>query len=172
MPIPTDRCELTDLVRASYEKLRAELDEAGPRAGSLPCVEDWSVKDLLAVRAWWPEQVIEWIEAGRRGESPVVPAPGYRWNETPRLNAAIVRRARHESYRSLRSRLERGYERVMATMDSLDDDELLGVGVFGWAGKYPISRWISINTARQYTTARSFVRRALRESRGTRERPG
>jgi hypothetical protein len=51
----------------------------------------------------------------------------------------------------------------MATIASLDDRQLLGVGTFAWAGKYPVSRWLSINTARQYTTARSFVRRALRD---------
>jgi hypothetical protein len=52
---------------------------------------------------------------------------------------------------------------VLATIDGLDDTQLLEVGVFEWAGRYPISRWISLNTARQYTTARTFIRRALRE---------
>lgn len=132
-------------------------------AGSLACVDDWTVKDLLAVRVWWTENVIDWIEAGQRGEVPLTPAEGYRWKETPRLNADIVRKSRRESYRSLRKRLERGYERVMRTIDKLDDRELLGVGVYEWAGRYPLSRWLSINTARQYTTARTYVRRALRE---------
>ena len=166
MAIPTTRIELTDLVRASYEKLHSELDEAGPRAARLACVDDWTVKDLLAVRAWWTERVIDWVEAGRRSEVPIVPAEGYRWSETPRLNADIVKQARRDSYDSIRARLERGYRRVMRTIDLLDDHELLDVGVFAWAGKYPISRWISINTARQYTTARTFIRRALRESQG------
>ena len=166
MPIPITRAELTDLTHSTYEKLRAELEAAGARVGSLPCVDDWSVKELLAVRAWWTENVVDWIEAGRRGETPVTPAEGYAWSETPRLNADVVKAARRESYRSVRARLERGFERVMRTIDSLDDRELLDVGVFGWAGKYPISRWISINTARQYATARTFIRRALRERRG------
>jgi hypothetical protein len=166
MPIPRTRAELTDLTRSAFEKLRAELETAGGRAGSIPCVDDWTVKDLLAVRAWWTERVIDWIEAGRRGETPITPAKGYRWSETPRLNADVVRAARRESYASLRARLERGFERVLRTIDSLDDRELLGVGAFAWAGKYPLSRWISINTARQYVTARTFIRRALREHRG------
>ena len=166
MTIPNTRAELTDLTSTTFKKLKAELDAAGPRAGSLSCVDDWSVKDLLAVRAWWTENVVEWVEAGRRGETPFTPAQGYRWNETPRLNADIVKAARRQSYRSVRTRLERGFERVMHTIDVLDDTELLGVGVYAWAGKYPISRWISINTARQYTTARTFVRRALREHHG------
>ena len=166
MPIPRTRNELTDYVQSTYEKLHAELDAAGPRLGSMPCVDDWRVKDLLAVRVWWTEHVIDWVEAGKRGEKPVTPAPGYRWKETPRLNADVVKKCRRESYRSLRGRLERGYRRVMRAIDSLDDHELLDAGVFAWAGSYPVSRWISINTARQYATARTFIRRALREHRG------
>jgi len=167
MPIPTTRAELEHLTRSSFEALQAELAEAGARAGGIPCVDGWSVKDLLAVRAWWTEHVVDWIEAGRRGDRPIIPAAGYKWNETPRLNADVVRATRGESYRSVRARLERGFERVMRTIDSLDDRQLLDAGVFGWAGNHPVSRWISLNTARQYTTARTFVRRALRERRGS-----
>jgi hypothetical protein len=163
MPIPKTREELTDSVHSTFEKLRAELDAAGSRVGNLPCIDDWSVKDLLAVRAWWTHRVIDWVDAGRRGEYPITPADGYRWKETPRLNADVVRKSRRESYRSVRERLERGFERVLPTIESLNDHELLEIGAFPWAGKYPISRWISINTARQYTTARTFIRRALRE---------
>lgn len=163
MPIPRTRTELTNYVCSTFDKLQAELDAAGPRIGSLHCVDEWSVRELLAVRAWWTERVIDWIEAGMRGERPVTPAEGYRWKETPRLNADIVSMAKRESYRSIRNRLESGYERVMRTIDSLDDRELLEAGVFSWAGSYPISRWISINTARQYTTARAFIRKALRK---------
>ncbi len=164
MPIPRTRDELIEQIESSFARLQAELDAAGPRAGSLHCVDNWSVRDLLAVRVWWTENVVDWIEAGRRGESPVTPAQGYRWRETPRLNNDIVKRARRMSFRSLRARLLGGYERVMALIEALDDRELLDVGTFEWAGNYPVSRWLSINTARQYTTARSFVRKARREA--------
>ncbi len=66
--------------------------------------------------------------------------------------------------------LQKGFDRVMMVIDKLDDEELLRPGVFAWAGKWPIARWISINTARQYTTARTFIRRALREQKPN--RPG
>jgi len=166
MPIPKTRAELTSQARSSFAKLQAELDAAGSGIAELPCVDDWSVKDLLAVRAWWTEHVIDWVEAGKRGEMPITPAPGYRWNETPRLNADVVTENRQTPYRSIRTRLDQGYRRVMDAIDSLDDTELLEAGVFSWAGKYPISRWISINTTRQYLTARTYIRRAIREGRG------
>ena len=165
MPIPKTRAELTSQARSSYEKLRAELDAAGSGVAKLPCVDDWSVKDSLAVRAWWTEHVIDWVEAGKRGERPVTPAPGYRWKDTPRLNADVVMEYGQWTYRLIRVKLEQGFQRVMDTIDSLDDKALLEVGVFQWAGNYPISRWISINTTRQYLTARTYIRRALRENR-------
>jgi hypothetical protein len=163
MPIPKTREELLELVRSSFAKLSRELDEAGPKVAQLVCVDDWTVKDLLAVRVWWTESVLDWIDAGRRGESLTLPAPGYTWRETPRLNADVVEAARSESFRAIRDRLEKGSSRVLATIDALDDTELLRVGVFDWADKWPVARWISVNTARQYTTARTFIRRALRE---------
>lgn len=166
MPIPKTRRELTDQVQTTFEKLRAELEAAGGTVGKVHCVDDWSIKDLLAVRGWWTEKVIDWIEAGKRGEIPVTPAEGYRWKETPSLNAEIVKKSQRASYRSIRSRLDRSFARVVPTIDSLSDRELLVIGIFAWAGNYPISRWISINTARQYTTARTLIRKALRKRRG------
>ncbi len=165
MPIPKKRSELTDLVTTAASKLLRELDEAGPEIGRLRCVDDWTVKDLLVVRAWWTESVLSWIEAGKRGESFSLPAHGYRWTETPRLNSDLVAAARRESYSDVRRRLEEGSQKVLATIEALDDRQLLETGVFAWAGKWPLSRWISINTARQYTTARTYVRRAIRSQR-------
>jgi hypothetical protein len=163
MPIPKTRTELVELITTSYSKLRTELKNVDPEIAELPCVDEWRVKDLLAVRAWWTERLVDWIEAGRSGKSPITPAKGYGWTETPRLNRDLVETARKESYQTIQKRLERGFNRVLITIDALDDRELLEVGVFKWAGKWPISRWISINTARQYTTARTYIRRALRQ---------
>ena len=162
MPIPTTRAELLGMVTASFEKLNAELAKVTPSLANSECVDDWSIKDLLAVRAWWTESVLDWIDAGRRGEKPVTPAPGFGWSETPKLNAHIVKRAKKQSYKKVRSQIEQSYARLLSTIDELNDHELLDVGVFKWAGTYPVSRWLSINTARQYTTARTYIRRALK----------
>lgn len=162
MPKPTTRIELIQLVETSYAKLRQELDSVEPSLAAQRCIDDWSVKDLLAVRVWWTENVVAWIEAGRRGEMPDVPAPGYGWRDTPRLNAEIVQAALDEPFTNVCKRLQLGFERVCAVIEALSDRELLEPWVFAWAGKNPISRWISINTVRQYTTARTYIRRARR----------
>ena len=152
------------MTRANFEKLRLVIDQAGSHLASLPCTDEWNAKELLAVRAWWTEAVIEWVHLGRKGKSPITPAEGYRWNETPRLNNDIARSAKRMSFKSIVKRLDDGFAELMLLIDSLDDRELLEVGTFEWAGKYPIARWLSLNTSRQYTTARAFIRKAMRES--------
>jgi len=164
MPIPTTRAELADLVTTTWSKLAADLERVDVEIAEAVCVDEWTVREMLSVRVWWTESVLDWVDAGKRGEHPVTPAPGYEWRETPRLNADIVEESRGLSFETLVERLTAGAERVLALVDSLDDHELLDRGHFEWAGSYPIARWISINTARQYTTARTYVRRALRES--------
>jgi hypothetical protein len=165
MPIPTTRAELVEQVSSAYVKLREELASAGPEISELECVDDWTVKEVIAVRSWWTNAVVDWVEAGREGRTLSLPAEGFRWNETPRLNRRIVADASEQDYELTIRRFEIGFERVIACIEALSDRELLEPGAFAWAGKWPISRWISINTARQYVTARTFVRRAIR-SRG------
>ncbi len=69
---------------------------------------------------------------------------------------------------SFRRRLEKGYERVMATIDWPNDRQLLEAGIFGLAGKRPVARRLSINSGRRYTMAWTAIRRAMRQ----RERAG
>ena len=172
MPGPTTRAELLDLIASSYAKLRDEIDAAEPRAASLICFpeQDWTLHDVLAVRAWWTESVIEWIEAGRRGETFETPAPGFSWHETPELNARSVaaersraRRGKKAAFASLLERLDAGVEHLRALVAELAEDELFDKGHFAWAGNWPVARWTRVNTARQYQTARSALRKALRE---------
>ena len=59
MPIPRTRTELVKQITTTYEQLQVELERVGPREARLPCVDDWTVKDLLAVRAWWDEGFVK-----------------------------------------------------------------------------------------------------------------
>ena len=166
MAIPSTRQELLRAVTDAYSRLHEELRLSGTDLAYTVCVDQWTVKDLLAVRVWWTEHVLAWIEAGCRGECPELPAPGYRWHETPRLNAEVVREAETEEYEAIVRRLDAGYRRVLEIIDALADHGLLDTGVYRWAGKWPVCRWISINTARQYSTARTYVRRVRRDRGG------
>lgn len=163
MPIPQTRQELVDQIETAFAKLNAELLDIDVELADRICVDDWSIKDLLAVRLWWTRNVLNWVEKGQQGKVPVTPAKGYRWHETPRLNDAVVRNSQGRSFKSIVSGLRRQYTRLLATIEDLNDHQLLEKGVYKWAGNYPIARWLSINTTRQYQTARTYIRRVKRQ---------
>ena len=162
MPIPQNRNDLNEQLADSIAKLDLVLRQLDETHAQQTCVDGWSVRDLLAVRVWWSEQVLAWVLAGRNGQVPDTPAPGYSWRDTPQLNEAIIQNTKARTVRTLVARLRRAQQAVQQLIDQLDDDELLSVGRFEWAGKHPVSRWLSINTVRQYETARTHLRRVVR----------
>ena len=64
--------------------LIAEVDRERPGA-----CEQWSVKDLLAHLDAWHELFLGWEAEGSDGGKPAMPAPGFTWAQTPKLNADI-----------------------------------------------------------------------------------
>ena len=57
--------------------------------------ENWNIRDMMAHIHEWHNMVLKWHSEGQKG-SVEMPAPGYKWSETPRLNHDI-----YEEYRSL-----------------------------------------------------------------------
>ena len=162
MPIPTSRTDLVTSIETEFRKLSDAIEAAGPECAHTVCIDDWTLNDLLAVRVWWSRHVIDWVIAGLNGDQPVVPAPGYKWNETPRLNADVIAENRGMTFDQLVEQLRVAYRRVLDMIEQLDDGQLMGAGTFAWAGKWPVARWISIGTTRQYTSARTAIRRMVR----------
>ena len=163
--IPKSRDELINIIQINFDKLISDLDDYGPKVSKLKTENNWTVKELLGIRAWWTSAVVKWVRDGKKGKHPVTPAKGYSWKETPRLNDDIANERKKDSYEAIRKKLKREHTVLLKTTDSLSEHELMNQGVFEWAGdKWPVSRWLSVNTARQYTTARKFVRKAIKEA--------
>ncbi len=160
--VPRTRKQLLDVVKTGYGELQSELAEGGPRLGNVVCVDDWTVREVLALRCWWSEAVVSWIRTARDGGELDLPAPGFKWNETPRLNAGIARRAKRESYLSVKRRLDKAFRNVLVLIAELSDRELCKPGVLSRTVKCPACQLIALNTARQYRTARTFIRRTLK----------
>jgi|GEM_PF-706937 hypothetical protein len=162
--VPRTREQLVHFVTSTSAELQAELELelGGPQLADIVCVDDWTVKELLAVRGWWSEAVVSWFRTAREGGKLDLPAPGFKWNETPKLNNGIAKRAQSESYSSVRQRLGNAYEDVLRLIGEMDDHELCDPDAFNWTGKNGACGLINLNTARQYRTAQTYVKHALK----------
>ena len=125
------REELVSELDSAYSKLEALLDGvAEADAFDAVAVDAWTVHDVLAVRVWWAEAVAEWIGAGLRDEAPQTPAAGYKWTQTPALNQSVVDASIDIPAQELRDRLGAAVAMLRNYIETLDDDQLLSVGVF------------------------------------------
>ncbi len=118
--------------------------------------DGWTIRDLLAHLTEWEQMFLTWYRTGCEGASPVLPAPGFKWNETPRLNRAIWRKHRHKSVSRVRNDFERRTAKSGARR-AVSEDELLVPGCFAWTGEHPLATYLApIHAAITASARRSF----------------
>ena len=124
--------------------------------------DGWTIKDLCAHLTEWEQMLLRWHREGREGREPAVPAAGYKWNETPRLNKAIWRKHRNTSWRKVREEFDSSYEEVLNLARQLEEHELLTPGFFPWTKKLPLMTYVFANTRSHCRTAVKLLKRWLR----------
>jgi hypothetical protein len=108
--------------------------------------------------------LLRWIADDRAGRTPKLPAPGFKWNQTPALNREIQRRFARRSAARLAAEFESTYAEALALVQGLSEAELLEPGRFAWTGKLPLASYVAPNTCSHYAAARKILTRWLRAS--------
>jgi hypothetical protein len=107
-----------------------------------------------------------WHEDGLRGVTPQMPAPGYKWSETPRLNRAIWQKHRARSRAAILADFDSGYTRIVQIVKALSPEQLLESGHYEWTGQHPLTTYIGPNTASHYRFAIKVIKRWLKGTTG------
>lgn len=151
------------LGRADAEKRRFDvLVDAVPaprRAEPGVWGDGWSLTDLLAHLSAWHRLFLDWYESGEQGGAPHMPAPGYTWRETPRLNRDLQERDAGLSFDEARRAFEDSHARIAALLGTLTEAQILEPGHFSWTGGNALSTYAGANTVSHYRFAQKVVRR-------------
>jgi hypothetical protein len=160
---------LLDDIRTAHDALCAQL-------ATIPLArwrdegvwgDGWTLTDLVSHLAEWQRMFIGWYDDGLREIEPEMPAPGFNWSETPRLNRAIWERHRSRSASAALADFDDGYTRIVHLVESLSSSCLLQPGHFDWTGRNPLTTYLGANTASHYRFAMKAIRRWLK---GTKKR--
>jgi len=127
--------------------------------------DGWSVQDLVAHLMEWHVMFLRWYREGCDGGVPVMPAPGYKWSQTPELNWAIWRKHRGKAGGRIMQEFESSYRESRAVVIDLSPSALLAPGHFGWTRKYPLTTYLAPNTSSHYRFATRVLTRWLGQQR-------
>jgi len=165
VPRPTSKHDLLEAIERERGKLDAVLATLTPEQMIEPgVVGEWSVKDVMAHLAEWERMALGWYRAGLRGEAPEVPAPGFKWNQTPQLNLAIFEKHRDRPLEEVVAWFRSSREEILGVIESLSEEDLFTAGRFAWTRKNTLGAYFVSATSSHDLWARTRITRWLRRT--------
>jgi len=156
--------ELLACIEREHHALMALLGEVPRVRYKEPGVwgNGWTVHDVVTHLTEWQQMLLRWFDEGRDGHRPEMPAPGFKWNETPALNRAIQQRHADEPVGAALNKFETSCETLHALARELKPSELLEPGHFAWTGKLPLMTYFAANTCSHYHFASKVLKRWMK----------
>jgi hypothetical protein len=163
MARPLNKTQLLDAAQNEYQKLEKYLSTLTPgQMITPPAPGEWSAKDILAHLYEWQQMFFRWYEAGLRGESPTVPADGYKWSQLPALNQRIYETYRDAPLEEVLKLFRSSHRKTMDLVAALPEADLFTPGRWSWMNQNTLSAYINANTGAHYRWARTEIRARIK----------
>lgn len=164
MPRPHTKALLLSASQKEHQALEQYLEtlstEQMTRSG---VVGEWAVKDVLAHLYEWEQMVLGWLNAGQRGETPQVPAEGFKWNQLPALNEHIFQKHRGRTLDEVLEMFHQSFQQVMDTIEGMPEETLFTAGLYPWMNQNTLASYFTSCTSSHYVWARKEIRKGQRE---------
>ena len=164
--------KLSQELKRAYDKLRDAIFALPVSVQSDRLIEGTSEKihlrELIAYQIGWTEYLIQWYQDGINGKTPCMPSKEFpKWDY-----AAIAKDFYHlHLYDSMETQLNRLDRFVNLVIDIIERESAANrldqLGVWPWCTlksgkKWPLSKWIRVNTIAPYKRASQLLRKVFR----------
>jgi len=163
MPRPTSKQALLAAIEKERGVLEAFLDTLTPEQMTEPgIVGEWSVKDVLAHLIEWEQMCLGWYQAGLRGEISPLPAPGFKWNQTPALNQQIYEKHRDQLLDEILKQFKASHGEILGVIQELSNEKMFELGQFKWTKNNTLGAYFVSATSSHYLWAMKEMRKGFR----------
>lgn len=162
MPKPTTKVQLLNEAAEAREKLLAVIRPLTPEQKTRPIAGEWSVKDILAHLIAWNRMMFDWIEAGKRGETPAVPAQGFNWGQLPALNQQIYELHRERPLVEIEAEFLEVDRQARALIEATDEADIFKPGLYPWMNKNMLVAYFHANLGAHYAWSLKEIKRGLK----------
>jgi hypothetical protein len=160
------RAALLDRIGGERRRLESTLAGLSPEQMELPgVIGRWSVKDILAHLAAWEALFCGWYQAGLRGETPELPAPGFTWREMDALNEQIYQQHCAQPLAEVQAWFSVSHQRLLEEVAEIPEEVLFSKPLYAWQGKYRLVTYVLANSAQHDHWAEGHIRNWLKRKR-------
>lgn len=166
MARPTTKTDLLTAAAKNYEEMNTFIATMTEKELSAPFDftkmkakseahwgRDKNLRDVLIHLYEWHRLLLNWVQAGQKGENrPFLPEP-YNWRTYGAMNMEFWKKHQDTSLEDAKKMLEDSHREVMALAETFTDEELFGKGVFQWVGTNALGSYFVSATASHYTWA-------------------
>jgi hypothetical protein len=103
-----------------------------------------------------------WYQTGVRGETPAVPAPGYKWSQLPALNQAIYDKHHGLTSEQTLVLFRQSHQKTIQFIDNLTESDLTLPGLYRWMNQNSLMAYLNSITAAHYVWAIKDAKKTLK----------
>ncbi|WP_082176549.1 ClbS/DfsB family four-helix bundle protein [Pseudaestuariivita atlantica] len=162
MPAAKTKADLIAVTEKEWEtfsKLLADFDET---SASIADCEGASAIRIVGHRAAWIDLYFAWRKSAASGNTPEMPAPGYKWNELNDLNEAIFQNQKGWTWSATCEALEGAHLRLSEDIHSASEAELYGTPLAPGL-KWTRGRYAEAAGASHYRSAAKVLRKLMKQ---------
>lgn len=127
-----------------------------------------SIADLIAYQIGWGKWLIRWYEEGIRGETQPMPGDGFLSWDYVAIARYFYQKHQYDSFNQQMQVFDNVVGQIIEIIKTEHQaNQLDKIGVWDWCTlssgkKWPLSKWIRINTASPYKRAVFLIKKANR----------
>ena len=162
MPRPTTKATLLELSQANYDKLLALINGYGPEEQEAEFPEgtmNRNIRDVLAHLHQWHNMMLDWYTVGMTGAKPHMPAKGYTWKDTSKLNRKIWEDYQATSLAAAKNLLDQSHVAVRQLIERHSEEELFEKKRYHWTGSTSLAAYLISATSSHYDWAYKLIRK-------------
>ena len=163
MAVPTTKNELLQQSHYNYQRL-FELINSFSEEQKLkefpPGTMNRNIRDVLAHLYHWHLMFLDWYSVGMKGEKPEMPAKGYSWKDTKKLNKVIWNKYSKHELGEIKRSLDKTHYKLHGVIEKHTEKELFTKKRYTWTGSSSLATYIRSNTLSHYNWAYNLIKKA------------
>lgn len=163
MPRPDTKEGLLEAMQKEHDALLKQLKTLpDSEMTTVSSTTGWSIKDVLAHLSEWEQMCLGWYQSDLSGETPSVPAEGYKWGQLPALNQHILEKHRQRPLDEILEWFHTSYRHIQETVQEIPEEDLFTPGRYAWTRQNKMAAYFNGSTSSHYAWARKEVRKILK----------